>query len=190
MIAFADSLCGGGARHAGGRDVTRADRREGTEPVGPIAGDGVTATFGFAGRWRRFFQSWAGMHRPGFSLYGLRSSARRRPYGLRSPGDVFVYPAPVPQPEDTKAAWQKVWVEDWHFTPEHKPRPMNDSELSRQSHPRSGSGYRDRKQEPAAGESCRMVPRVTEMIQGVYASHLAGGTRLEVPLKQRKHPLT
>ena len=32
-----------------GLDATRADRREGSEPVGPVAGDSITAVFGFDG---------------------------------------------------------------------------------------------------------------------------------------------
>ena len=30
---------------------------------------------------------------------------------------------------------------------------------------------------------------ITEMVQGVYASHLSGGCRLSIPLVVRKHPL-
>ena len=30
---------------------------------------------------------------------------------------------------------------------------------------------------------------ITEMVQGVYASHLADGKRLSIPLAERKHPL-
>ena len=30
---------------------------------------------------------------------------------------------------------------------------------------------------------------ITEMVQGVYASHLSAGERLNIPLAQRVHPL-
>ena len=45
---------------------------------------------------------------------------------MRTRGEVFVYPGPVIEPENDQRAWEKVWVEDWHFTPEHKPAPLND----------------------------------------------------------------
>ena len=41
--------------------------------------------------------------------------------------------------------------------------------------------------EPAA--SARDAQMVLEMIQGAYASQLAGGRAMAIPLTQRKHPL-
>ena len=37
--------------------------------------------------------------------------------------------------------------------------------------------------------SIRSVRYTVEMVQGVYASHLAGGVRLSIPLQDREHPL-
>ena len=42
-----------------GRDAVRADRREGSEPVGPVAGDNIAAVFGFDGGVRGLFDSTA-----------------------------------------------------------------------------------------------------------------------------------
>jgi len=107
---------------------------------------------------------------------------------IRSPGDVFVYPAGIAQPEDAKAVWQKVWVQDWHFTPDHKPRPANDWILrGNQVLTRDLAEAVEQDREPLSG--LKNVLGVTEMIQGVYASHLAGGQRLALPLAERKHPL-
>ncbi|MDQ3623167.1 MAG: hypothetical protein M3463_11850 [Verrucomicrobiota bacterium] len=41
--------------------------------------------------------------------------------------------------------------------------------------------------EPTA--SLRDAVLVTEIIQGAYASHFAGGYRLSIPLADRQHPL-
>jgi predicted dehydrogenase len=173
----------------GGREATREDRREGSEPVGPIAGDGVEALFGFDNGVVGAYISRANLNRAGSTLYGLHVECEQAALFVRSPGDVFVYPSPVPQPEDAKAAWQKIWVEDWHFTPEHKPRPSNDwIHRGNQGRTRELVEAIEGNREPASGLAD--VLRVTEMIQGVYASHFTGGTRLAVPLKDRKHPLT
>ncbi len=172
-----------------GRDITRADRRQGSEPVGPIAGDGVTAVFGFDKGVTGFFQSRANQHRAGRNLYGLLVECEQAALLVRSPGDVFVYPASVAQPEDAKAGWQKVWVEDWHFTPEHKPRPSTDwIHRGNQILARDLAEAIAKGRQPLSGLEDGM--RVTEMIQGVYASHVAAGTRLPLPLEDRKHPLS
>jgi predicted dehydrogenase len=190
MIAFAGPPRWVSAHvSAGGHEVTRADRREGTEPVGPVAGDAVTAAFGFDHGVGAAFLSRAGLHRAGRLLYGLLLECESAALFVRSPGDVFVYPAPVAQPEDSKAAWQKIWVEDWHFTPEHKPRPATDwIHRGNQILVRDLADAIEQDRSPAS--SLDDVLRVTEMIQGVYSSHFAGGARLALPLKDRKHPLS
>lgn len=171
-----------------GRDVTRQDRRKGSEPVGPIAGDGTTAVFGFDQGVTGFFQSRANQHRAGFSLYGLQVECELASLLVRSPGDVYVYPAPMAQPEDAKAAWQKLWVEDWHFTPDHKPRPSNDwIHRGNQVLARDLAEAIADNRKPLSG--LNDVLAVTAMIQGVYSSHFAGGMRLPIPLRDRKHPL-
>jgi len=46
-----------------GRDATRADVHQATEPVGPIAGDSISAMFGFAHGVRGGFETTAGLYR-------------------------------------------------------------------------------------------------------------------------------
>jgi predicted dehydrogenase len=172
----------------GTRDATREDRRRATEPVGPVAGDSIAATYGFDQGVRGFYDSTAHLFRPERTPYGLYLECEEAILAIRSPGDVYVYPAAVVVPENPKLTWQKVWVEDWHFYPDHKPRPMNDwidrgnkvlvrdlLEAVAQDRPPL-----------ASGADARLA---LEMIQGVYASHLAGGTRRAIPLSERAHPL-
>ncbi len=172
----------------GERAATKDDRREGTEPVGPIAGDGVEASFGFEGSVVGSFFSRAKLHRSGQDLYGLLMECEQAMLSIRSPGDVFVYPAAAVQADNSKLTWEKTWIEEWHFTPEHLPRPMNDwihrGNLTMVRELAESIGT-DR--EPPA--SLADAHRVTEMIQGVYASHFQEGRRLKLPLEARKHPL-
>ena len=107
---------------------------------------------------------------------------------LRTRGEVFVYPGPVIEPENDRRAWAKVWVEDWHFTKEHKPAPLNDYILrGNQTLVRELVSAIEHDTEPTA--SLRDAVLVTEIIQGAYASHFAGGMRLAIPLTDRRHPL-
>lgn len=189
MIAFAGKpRWVSGHLLTGSRDVKREDRREATEPLGPVAGDTVAAVFGFDNGVFGYFQSRAGQHRAGNVLYGLILECEQASLMIRSPGDVFIYPASIAQPEDSKAAWQKVWVEDWHFTQEHKPRPMNDwIHRGNQVLARDLADAIEHNRKPASG--LEDAVSITGMIQGVYSSHFASGARLALPLKEVQHPL-
>lgn len=171
-----------------GRDVAREDKRQGTEPIGPIAGDAVAASFGFDNGVHGFFDSNANLFRSDRTPYGLLIECEEALLAIRSPGDVHVYPAATAIPENPKFAWQKLWVEDWHFTPDHKPRPTSDwLQRGNQIIVKDLLDSVAEKRKPlAAGEDARLA---LEMIFGVYASHLAGGTRMAIPLKERRHPL-
>ena len=93
-----------------------------------------------------------------------------------------------PEPENAQRSWQKVWVESWHFTAEHKPAPLHDYLLrGNQTLVHELIAAIENDTEPTA--SLRDAVFVTEIIQGTYASHFAGGTRLPIPLTERKHPL-
>lgn len=171
----------------GDRDVTLSDKREGREPVGPIAGDSAAVTIGFDDGVRGFWNSTANLNRHG-TIYGLQIQCEQATVCMRTRGEVFVYPGPVIEPENDQRAWEKVWVEDWHFTPEHKPAPLNDFILrGNQTLVRELIAAIEHGTEPTA--SLRDAVLVTEIIQGAYASHFAGGKRLPIPLADRQHPL-
>jgi predicted dehydrogenase len=171
----------------GDRDVTLADKHEGREPVGPIAGDSASVMIGFDNSVRGFWNSTANLNRFG-TIYGLVIQCEKALICMRTKGEVFVYPGPTVEPENEKRAWEKVWVEDWHFTPEHHPRPLNNYlELGNQTLLRELVAAIESDTEPTA--SLRDAISVMEIIQGTYASHLAGGVRMPLPLKNRRHPL-
>ena len=172
----------------GSRDATLQDTCQGTEPVGPIAGDSIAATIGFDHGVHGFFDSTANLDRNGRFLYGMMLECEKATLHIRRLGDVYVYPAPQVLPELPDLEWEKIWIEDWHFTPEHKPADLRDwlhrgnkvlvEELI--------AAVETGREPTASGESARLV---LEIVQGVYASHLSGGRRLSIPLKDRRHPL-
>jgi predicted dehydrogenase len=189
MIAFAGMpRWVAGHVTVGGRDATAADAREGSEPVGPIAGDSISAQFGFDGGVRGAFDSTVNLDRPGHSLYGLWIECQRATLHVRGYGDVYVYPSAQVQPKNAKLAWEKTWIEDWHFTPEHLPRsPADWIHRGNVALVRDLIAAAREDREPLASGAAAHA--VIELIQGVYASHLSGGRRLPIPLTERRHPL-
>lgn len=187
---------------AKGRDATKADRREGSEPVGPICGDSVLAVFGFDDGVIGSFDSTANtapssrrptnndQTKPTWdSVYGLTIECEEAVLQLRQPGDVFVYPANGVLPDFEQLQWKKLWIEDWHFTPEHQPRPIRQEWLNLGNRALANDllDAIEKGREPLS--SLRHALLITEMVQGVYASHFADGRRLPIPLTDRTHPL-
>ena len=171
---------------AGPRDVTLADKREGREPIGPIAGDSAAVMIGFDEGVRGFWNSTANLNRHG-TIYGLTIQCEQATVCMRTRGEVFVYPSPTLEPENDQHKWERIWVEDWHFTPEHKPAPLNDYLLrGNVTLVRELVDAIEHDTEPTA--SLRDAVLVTEIIQGAYTSHFAGGARLAIPLINRRHP--
>jgi len=92
-------------------------------------------------------------------------------------------------PDLESLAWKKQWIENWHFTPEHKPRPIRRQwlRLGNQFLANDLINAIENDREPlTSGTSARLV---TEIVQGVYASHLQQGQRISIPLRDRQHPL-
>lgn len=182
---------------AGDREATKADRREGSMPVGPVWGDSILAVFGFDRGVIGTFDSTANVAPssnkklpplgPDWdSVYGLTVECERATLQWRQPGDVYVYPAPAMLPDLEQMKWDRLWIEDWHFTPEHQPRPLRQTWLS--------LGNRglaldlidaiETRREPLS--PLRHGVLITEMVQGTYASHFADGRRLAIPLEHRE----
>jgi len=177
-----------GHMSVGGRDVTRADQTRGTGEFGPLASDSFTASFGFDNGVRGFFDSTVGLARPDQSCYGLLLECSEAMVFVRNRGEVFVYPANTTVPEADVLKWERLWVENWHFNPDHTPRPSTDFQvLANKSLVIDLIGAIEKDRRPLAdGEGARLA---VEMIQGVYASHFADGKRLAIPLTDRRHPL-
>ncbi|MGE0609115.1 MAG: Gfo/Idh/MocA family protein [Pirellulales bacterium] len=174
---------------AGGRPATLHDTRQGTEPVGPIAGDSLSGAYGFDDGVRGYFDSTANLYRDGQSPYGLLLECERALLHIRGRGEVYVYPAAALVPENPELTWERTWIEDWHFHPDHTPRPLNDY-LHRGNQSIVRSLYRAIQENLLPLTPAADARWALEMIQGVYASHLQQGFRLPLPLADRQHPLS
>ena len=166
-----------------GRVAGRGDIREATEPIGPIIGDSIQARFGFDGGATGSFaslKSTAGnAGRWGLDICGTKGmvSIRNEVNGmpcvrvLRSPGW-------MPDP-DKGIAWE----------------PLPGAPVTVYTHPTAdryapitGSlveAIRENKTPVVSLDDGRAA---LEMVSAVFAAHISG-TRVDMPLKDRRHPL-
>jgi predicted dehydrogenase len=170
---------------AGGRPATKADVRPGAEGIGPIAGDTINATYGFARGVQGSFATHRARHgagkRFGLAVYGSRGVLQIATGSLPA---VHFLDDPSWWPARSKAVWQEVTSAGLG-----KPEPLRDGglhqgnvwiatdlieaiEKDRQPH---GSMYDGR--------------AALEMILAVYESQRQGGP-VTLPLKERRHPLS
>jgi predicted dehydrogenase len=165
-----------------GRDITPTDRRAATEPLGPIAGDSIQATYAFPKGVQGFFASQkvpkGESNRFQMTLYGSKGVAH---FAIGQDPKVSYLPDPLWAPGKT-ATWQ----------------PLPDAPSNDHSSGLKGTDACNRR---IVEELLRIIAtkgaspvdileaRATlEMIMAVYAAHLSGG-RATFPLKDRKHPL-
>jgi predicted dehydrogenase len=162
---------------AAGRDISRSDARQATEPVGPVAGDQVAAMFPFPRGIHGYFGSKASDVRSGerfgVTLYG-------------SKGVIWIPLTSVPSdpamilrgPSWAAGAWQQI---------EPPPEGRNRSrEAANALMVADLLQAIEENREPAC--SARDGLWTVEMVSGIYQSHLAGG-RIAFPLRDRRPPL-
>ncbi len=179
-----------------GRLATQADRREGSMPVGPVWGDSILAVFGFDRGILGTFDTTANVaptpQRPASppwdSVFGLTVECERATLQWRQPGDVYVYPAPGLLPDLDDLKWNKIWIEDWHFTKEHLPRNIRSEWLNLGNRVLADDLLDAIEEERDPLSPLKHALLITEMVQGTYASHFADGRRLPLPLADRAHP--
>jgi predicted dehydrogenase len=161
----------------GAEDITSSDGHPATEPIGPVAGDCLAAMFGFPNQVHGYLES----HR---QLQGGRDRFCIEIFGsegiivARSISDVMWFEGPVFNPAK-QPQWQPITTPEWDAIA-HK-----DLWCRRQQVLDLLQAVEEDREPSASGKQLRWVQ---EMIQGIYASHLAQA-RLPLPLKQRKHPL-
>jgi predicted dehydrogenase len=181
LFAGDAEFCTARVLHAG-RELTRADARKVKERIGPVAGDEVTAQFGFANGVDGTFASRKRLREQvghwGIELIGSKTSARilcdvfpsvhvlkrgawsaegRTDQWQRFEGD----PANVPAAERGFGPANRRLVEDWLEAIEKKREPVC-------------SGLN--------------ATKSLEMVMAVYHAAL-NGARVTLPLKDRSHPL-
>ena len=165
-----------------GRDITPEDRRAATEPLGPIAGDTIHATYAFDKGVQGHFASQKVPKGEGgrfqCALYGSRGIVQ---FDIGAEIPLVSY-LPEPRWIPGKSAWQPL-----------PDAPSND-------HPSDLRGttaanrsiveelIRIRGTNDRSPVDIYEARATLEMIMAVYAAHLTGG-RVTFPLKDRKHPL-
>lgn len=169
-----------------GRLVTKADVKEGAEGIGPLAGNEVHARFEMANGLPAFFDSVqnAGAKNAGFGVQIIGTEGiidmriDEEPLVHLLPGNPF---DPVAEPR----AWVPVTSAGIG-----KPEPDKNIRKNVGGHL---AAARDLLEAMAANRAplCSAADaRVTmEMTMGIFESHRLNGQRVELPLKDRKHPL-
>ncbi|MCB0185487.1 MAG: Gfo/Idh/MocA family oxidoreductase, partial [Caldilineaceae bacterium] len=170
--------------------ATPADVRAGTEEIGPVAGDGLRATYGFENGVLGFFESFAGLG-GGEDLFGLDLVGETGQLSLR--GGFFKrllrYPHPYVIPGAADDRWEVVPVPDaapgevLDGTPPDRsdaPRQRGNQRLVRDLL----AAIAEDRAPLGSGERARAA---LELIQAVAAAHAAGG-RIDIPLVERGHP--
>lgn len=160
-----------------GREITAEDRRAATEPLGPVAGDSIQASFAFPNGVMGHFASQKNTPvNPGRFQIHLHGSKGVLAMAIEPEAEIFHLDDPSWSPGKSGAKWQ--------------PAPG--------THEKGGTALSNRR---IVEELLRWIETGTpssvglrdgrwalEMILSVYASHLAGA-RATFPLKNRKHPL-
>ena len=164
-------------------DVTLADRRAATEPLGPIAGDSIHASYAFAGGIQGHFASQK-IHKGAggrfeLALYG---SAGAVMIHVGQDPAIYLLADPLWSPGKSGAAW----------------KPLPGAPGNAEPSGLTGAEAANKRlvedlirAVETGGESAASVYEgraVLEMILAVYASHL-GGSRVALPLADRRHPL-
>jgi predicted dehydrogenase len=160
---------------ANGREVTAADARGGTEPVGPVAGDCVNSYFAFYSGVSGFFDS--RKDQVGSSRrYGMEIVGSEGTFSLRGGGadELALYPHPCWAPADASQKWEAMHIDD---TPLLGGNQLAIIDLI-------DAVENNRKPLSSAEDALAAL----EMIVGAYDSQLTG-KRVYFPMEKREHPL-
>jgi predicted dehydrogenase len=169
------------------RPVTRADVRDGAEGIGPLAGDHITAMYGFDRGVVGHFASHRANRRPGEAdRFGLQIFGSRGVIQLTTGSlpPVYFLPDPGWFPGRSRATWQPVTSAGLG-----RPETERDSGLGQANVwiVRDLIEAIERDRQP---RGCMYDGRAAlEMILAVYESHRVRGP-VDLPLRNRRHPLT
>ncbi|MFA6242564.1 MAG: Gfo/Idh/MocA family oxidoreductase [Candidatus Hydrogenedentales bacterium] len=163
-----------------GKPATKADVTEATEPLGPIVGNRISATFGFAQGVPGSFTSMK--NRDGGGRWGLDLYGSQAVMTIRMNVDAQIYilrdPTWAPGGQDVK----------WEPLPDAPAPPEGEQKLTR---------YLPIINDVIACIGTDKTPMCSiqdgrdalEMTQAVFESYIQGGNRVAIPLKERTHPL-
>jgi predicted dehydrogenase len=168
----------------GGRPVTKANVRQGGEGMGPVAGDHISATYGFdrgvVGSFGTFKARTPGT-RFGLQIYGSKGIIQLTTGSLPP---VYFLDDATWSPGRSKKAWQEVTSAGVG-----KPEPLTDGGLGMANAWIAKDLMAAIEQDRQPLGSMYDGRAALEMILAVYESHRIKGPA-EVPLHNRRHPLT
>lgn len=164
-----------------GKPATQADVHDPSEPLGPILGNQIQATFGFEGGIPGFFGTRktpdGNGGRWGLDIYGTKGIVT-----LRLEVDPIIYYAETTSWEPGK---QPIEWKVLPGAPKFEPGPKPSVTMNAFVIDDLLAAIEEDRQPAVSLESGRDS---YEMIQAVYAAYTHGG-RIELPLKNREHPL-
>jgi len=156
-------------------DITAGDIREGTEPVGLVAGDCINSYFAFENGVSGFFDSRKDQigsdKRYGMDIVGSNGMISLRG-GTAS--NVAIYPYPLFSPDDNSQKWEPLKLDDASLATGNQLAIIDLIDAIEN----------DRKPISSASDAVSAL----EMILGAYESQIIGG-RVKFPMENRKHPL-
>lgn len=164
-----------------GQPATKEDIRQPSEPLGPILGNEIQSTFGFAGALPGFFATRKNQDgnggRWGLDIYGSKGIAKIR---METYPEIYWKETSSWLPTgDDQASWKRL--------PGHVDLSGDDpSSVMNAFAIDDLLAAIEEDREP--GVSLQSGRDSYEMIQAVYAAHINGG-RIDLPLKDRRHPL-
>ena len=156
-----------------GREITRADAWEGTEPVGPVAGDCVNSYFAFENGVSGLYDSRKDQFgRAGMEILGSKGIISPDGGG---PNEMAIYPHACWLPLDESQKWEIMQICD---SPSIGGNQLAIIDLI-------DAIENDRKPVSSAEDAVAAL----EMIVGAYESQLTG-RRVHFPMENREHPLS
>lgn len=172
------------------RPVVRSDATLGDEGVGLIAGNRISATFGFVDGVVGYYETYPG-EPAGSEWFGVEAHCANGILAIRNlpKGEVYHYPHGFWLPDPKAGAWERVVLPEWANRPDGTPR--TDSDFTRESNRRIALSLLraiDENAEPRDATTLDDAVATQEMIAGIYVSHLAN-SRVTLPLVDRKDPL-
>jgi len=187
----------------GGRPITRTDRAQTVEPIGPAAGDEIFAQFRFPGNVRGIFESRRGLCDPargivhmGITVIGSEGALSMRFKDGGGP-EAQLRISRHPGPPEDEASYEEVALTEDRIIPDAE--PLDYSLCGRPDIPHARfflettrfaawdlMGAIDQNRRPVSNvHNARLA---LEMIYGIYAAHLSR-RMVRFPLEDRTHPL-
>lgn len=167
----------------GDRPVTRGEAHQGTEPLGPIAGDCVSAMYGFDRGVHGSFESKAAAKEADVGKrHALEITCSNGVVLIRPDfAEQFLLPEPAVVP-GKQQTWTQLGSSEW--------LAMKPGDRFAWCKVQIAADFLRAIEEDREPLTSGVTARVAvEMVQAVYAAHLSG-SRVSLPLNDRQHPLS